>query len=244
MKKAIVIPARRASTRLPDKLLLEHNGKPIIAYTVENCLKVSCVDRVIVACDDEEFKKALKDYPVEIILTPSDLQSGTDRIAYAVKNLNYDYIVNVQADEPLLDPQDIERVFKALQKDKVASLYFPIDDEEDYLNPNIVKVVLDKDDYAIYFSRSPVPFYRDIDFIGLKKLGYPLKHIGVYGYHRDTLLNFSHHLNKPSIENIEKLEQLRLLYNGYKIKMIKASKDTIGIDTKEDFERFCSIKLL
>lgn len=241
MKRAIVIPARRGSTRLPDKLLLKHNGKPVISYTVENCLKVRGIDAVIVACDDEEFINVLKGYPVEVFLTPSDLQSGTDRIAFAVKNLDFQHIVNVQADEPLLNPQDIEKVFEALENDRVASLYFPINNEEDYLNPNIVKVVLDSQSYAIYFSRSPVPFYRDIDFEGLKKLSYPLKHIGVYGYHRDTLLEFAHSLQKPQIENIEKLEQLRLIFNGYKIKMLRASKDTIGIDTEEDFERFCTL---
>lgn len=241
MKKAIVIPARRGSTRLPDKLLLKHNGKPVIAYTVENCLKVRNVDAVIVACDDEEFVRVLEGYPVEVILTPPDLQSGTDRIAYVMKYLDYQHIVNVQADEPLLDPQDIEKVFEALENHKAASLYFPISKEDDYLNPNIVKVVLDSQSYAIYFSRSPVPFYRDIDFENLKKLGYPLKHIGVYGYRRDILLEFAHGLQKPDIENIEKLEQLRLIFNGYKIQMIQASRDTVGIDTEEDFQRFCSL---
>ncbi|MEJ5173666.1 MAG: NTP transferase domain-containing protein, partial [Hydrogenothermaceae bacterium] len=99
MKTAIVIPARRGSTRLKDKLLLKVKDKPIIAYTVENCLKVKGIDRVIVACDDEEFKKVLKDYPVDIILTPTELQSGSDRVAFAVKNLDFDFVVNVQADE-------------------------------------------------------------------------------------------------------------------------------------------------
>lgn len=241
MKKAIVIPARRGSTRLPDKLLLKHNQKPIIAYTVENCLRVKGIDDVIVACDDEEFVKVLNSYPVKVIITPTELQSGTDRIAYAVKDLDYQHVVNVQADEPLLDPEDIEKVFKALESDDVASLYFPINDENDYLNPNVVKVVLDGQGYAIYFSRSPVPFYRDVDFEDLKKTGYPLKHIGVYGYHKDLLLDFAYNLKKPDVEYIEKLEQLRLVYNGYKIKMIRASKDTIGIDTTEDFQKFCNL---
>lgn len=242
MRKAIVIPARKGSTRLPGKLLLKHNEKPVIAYTVENCLKVKEVDRVIVACDDEEFVEVLKGYPVDVILTPSDIQSGTDRIAYVMRYLDYDYVVNVQADEPLLDPQDIEKVFSTLlQENKVVSLYFPIDKEDDYLNPNVVKVVLDKDNYAVYFSRSPIPFYRDIDFENLKYLAYPKKHIGVYGYHKDVLIEFSYNLKRPDIEYIEKLEQLRLLYNGYKIKMVMASRDTIGIDTESDFQRFCSL---
>lgn len=240
-KRVIVIPARKGSTRLPNKLLLEHKGKPVIVYTVENCLKVKNIDKVMVACDDESFIDVLKGYPVEVVLTPSELQSGTDRIAYATKDLDYHHVVNVQADEPLLEPKDIENLFQALENDQVVSLYFPIDAEDDYLNPNVVKVVLDSNDYAVYFSRSPIPFYRDIAFKDLKRFGYPLKHIGVYGYHKDVLVEFAYGLERPSVENIEKLEQLRLIYKGYKIKMVKASKDTVGIDTKEDFKKFCSL---
>ncbi|MCX7760597.1 MAG: 3-deoxy-manno-octulosonate cytidylyltransferase [Hydrogenothermaceae bacterium] len=241
MKTAIVIPARRGSTRLKDKLLLKVKDKPIIAYTVENCLKVKGIDRVIVACDDEEFKKVLKDYPVDIILTPTELQSGSDRVAFAVKNLDFDFVVNVQADEPLLNPEDIHKVAEGLREYPVATLAYPIENEEDYLNPNVVKVVLDRESCGIYFSRSSIPFYRDIDFNTLKNLKYPLKHIGVYGYRKDVLLTFAYSMEKSPIEEIEKLEQLRLLYNGYKIKVFIASKDTVGIDTKEDFEKFCTL---
>jgi CMP-2-keto-3-deoxyoctulosonic acid synthetase len=162
MKKAIVIPARKGSTRLKDKLLLSVNGKPVIAWTVENCLKTDIP--VIVACDSQEFVEILKDYPIEIILTPSDLKSGSDRIAYAVKDKDLDYIVNVQGDEPLIEPGDIVKLFDLLKDSSVATLYYPIQKEDDYLNPNIVKVISDKDDFAIYFSRSPIPFYRDLDF--------------------------------------------------------------------------------
>ncbi|MEZ0323479.1 MAG: 3-deoxy-manno-octulosonate cytidylyltransferase [Hydrogenothermaceae bacterium] len=241
MKTAIVIPARRGSTRLKDKLLLKVKDKPVIAYTVENCLKVRNIDRVIVACDDDEFKEVLKEYPIDVILTPSDIQSGSDRIAYVIKDLDYDFIVNVQADEPLLNPVDIEKVAVALKDYPITTLAYPITEEEDYLNPNVVKVVLDRENCGIYFSRSPIPFYRDIDFNTLKNLKYPLKHIGIYGYRKDVLLNFAYSMEKSPIEEIEKLEQLRLLYNGYKIKIFIASKDTIGIDTKEDFERFCTL---
>ncbi|MCX7738180.1 MAG: 3-deoxy-manno-octulosonate cytidylyltransferase [Hydrogenothermaceae bacterium] len=240
-KSALVIPARRGSTRLPDKLLLNAGDKPVIAHTVENCLRVRNVDRVLVVCDDEIFQNVLKDYPVEVILTPTDLQSGSDRVAYGVKDLDFEFIVNVQGDEPLLDPVDIERVVEELNYSQVVSLYYPIKEEEEYLNPNLVKVVLDKDSYALYFSRSPVPFYRKLEFSRLKAFGYPLKHIGVYGYRKEILMEFSFNMRKTSIEDIEKLEQLRLLYNQYKIKMLKASRDTIGIDTKEDFDKFCTL---
>ena len=241
MKKAIFIPARRNSTRLKDKLLLEVKGKPVIAWTVENALKSGYP--VVVVCDDLEFKKVLKKYPVEVILTPSDLKSGSDRIAYALRELDFDYVVNVQADEPLLDPKDIDKVFNALMDSQVSTLSYPIQNEEDYLNPNIVKVITDKDGYALYFSRSPIPFYRDINFTDMLNILKPQKHIGVYGYQRQALLDFAYKLKPSPLEEIEKLEQLRLLYNGYKIKVIQASKDTLGIDTKEDFEKFCSLIL-
>lgn len=239
MKKAIFIPARRGSTRLKDKLLLSVKGKPVIAWTVENALKVGYP--VVVVCDDEKFKKVLSDYPVEVIITPSNLRSGSDRIAYALKDLDYDVVVNVQGDEPLLDFEDIKKVFYALKDSPVATLSYPIEKEEDYINPNIVKVITDKEGYALYFSRSPIPFYRDIDFSDMLKILKPKKHIGVYGYHKDVLLNFSFYLKPSPLEEIEKLEQLRLLYYGYKIKVIQASKNTLGIDTKEDYERFCQL---
>lgn len=239
MKKAIFIPARRGSTRLKDKLLLPVKDKPVIAWTVENALKVGYP--VVVVCDDLEFKNVLKDYPVEVILTPSDLKSGSDRVAFALKDLDYDTVVNLQGDEPTVDPQDIKKIFQALEKDKVATLSYPIEKEEDYINPNIVKVVIDKDNYALYFSRSPIPFYRDIDFSKMLNILKPQKHIGIYGYRKEVLLDFSFKLSPSAIEEVEKLEQLRFLYNGYKIKVIQASKDTLGIDTKEDYERFCQL---
>lgn len=239
MRKAIFIPARRGSTRLKDKLLLKVKNKPIIVWTVENALKSGYP--VVVVCDDEEFKKVLSDYPVEVILTPPNLKSGSDRIAYALKDLDYDVVVNLQADEPLIDPKDIKKVFDALEMSFVATLSYPIEKEEDYINPNIVKVITDKDDYALYFSRSPIPFYRDVDFTQMLKILKPKKHIGVYGYHKNVLIDFSFNLKPSALEEIEKLEQLRLLYNGYKIKVIQASKDTLGIDTEEDYQKFCQL---
>ncbi len=196
---------------------------------------------VVVVCDDEEFKKVLSDYPVEVILTPSNLKSGSDRIAYTLKNLDYDVVVNLQGDEPTIHPQDVKKIFQTLEQDQVATLSYQIENEEDYINPNVVKVITDKNGYALYFSRSPIPFYRDIDFSQMLKILKPQKHIGVYGYHKDVLLEFSFNLKPSPLEEVEKLEQLRLLYNGYKIKVIQASKDSIGIDTKEDYERFCSL---
>ncbi|NPA51317.1 MAG: 3-deoxy-manno-octulosonate cytidylyltransferase [Aquificae bacterium] len=240
----IIIPARKGSTRLKNKLLLNVKNKPVIQWTVENCLLVEGVNQVIVATDSEEIKSVLKDIPeVNVVMTPSNLKTGSDRIAYVAKDIEDEFIINVQGDEPLIPPTDIENLLQELKLADITTLAYPISSEEDFLNPNIVKVIVDKYNYALYFSRSPIPFYRDIDFSTLKKLypDLPLRHIGIYGYRKEVLLDFAYKLDNAPIEEIEKLEQLRLLYNNYKIKVIKASKETIGIDTKEDFEKFCQI---
>ncbi len=240
----IIIPARKGSTRLKNKLLLQVKGKPVIYWTAENASKVKNVEKVIVATDSQEIADIFKnEKKIEAVLTPTDLKSGSDRVAYVAKELKEEKIINVQGDEPLLDPEDIEKVVEGLDETSVTTLCYPITDEEDYLNPNVVKVVLDKDSYALYFSRSPIPFYRDIDFSQmLNSFQNPVKkHIGVYGYRREVLLDFAYSLKPSPLEEIEKLEQLRLLYNGYKIKVFQAKKDTLGIDTKEDFEKFCFI---
>ncbi|WP_457641536.1 3-deoxy-manno-octulosonate cytidylyltransferase [Persephonella sp.] len=240
----IIIPARKGSTRLKNKLLLEVKGKPIIRWTAENCIKVKNVDKVIVATDSTEILSIFKnDRNIEAVLTPEELNSGSDRVAYVAKELNEEKIINVQGDEPLLDPEDIEKVVDALDVADVTTLAFPLSDEKDYINPNIVKVVTNKNSYALYFSRSPIPFYRDIDFSEMvrKYKNAILKHIGIYGYKKDVLMDFAYKLPPSPLEDIEKLEQLRLLYNGYRIKVLTAKKDTLGIDTKEDFELFCKL---
>ncbi|WP_457628046.1 3-deoxy-manno-octulosonate cytidylyltransferase [Persephonella sp.] len=239
----IIIPARKGSTRLKNKLLLQVKGKPVIRWTAENCLRVKNADRVIVATDSEEIASIFDGSPVEAVLTPSDLKSGSDRVAYVARDIDADRIINVQGDEPLLDPSDIQKVIEGLSEADVTTLSYPITDEEDYINPNVVKVVTDKNGYALYFSRSPIPFYRDIDFTqminGFKN---PVKkHIGVYGYRKEVLMDFAYRLEPSDYEQIEKLEQLRLLENGYRIKVLPAEKDSLGIDTEEDFKRFCSI---
>ncbi len=159
------------------------------------------------------------------------------------KDIDQEKIINVQGDEPLLLPEDIQKVIDGLDDAQITTLSFPINNEEEYINPNVVKVVTDREGYALYFSRSPIPFYRDIDFSQmLRNFENPvMKHIGVYGYRKDALMDFAYRL-KPSVyEQIERLEQLRLLENGYRIKVFTAQKDTLGIDTEEDFEKFCRI---
>lgn len=232
----IVIPAREGSTRLKNKMLLDINGKPLIRWTVENCLKLKNV-KVAVATDSHKIKKVLEDLPIQIYITPSDLKSGTDRIAYISKNLNEEKIINVQGDEPLLDINDIKKVIDALDYSDVSSLYYPIEKEEDFLNPNIVKVVMDKESYALYFSRSPIPFGRDISFTELKEKKLVNKHIGIYGYRKKALIDFAYNFKHSPLEEVEKLEQLRFLHYGIKIKMEKASKECVGVDTEEDYKK-------
>jgi len=241
----IIIPARRDSTRLKNKLLLQVKGKPIIQWTAENCLNVKNADRIIVATDSEEIASVFEKSPIETVITPSDLKSGSDRVAYVAKDINADRIINVQGDEPLLAPADIQKVIDGLYEADVTTLSYPLTDENDYINPNVVKVITDTQGYALYFSRSPIPFHRDIDFSQMiKKFKAPVKkHIGVYGYRKKVLMDFAYNLKPSDYEQIEKLEQLRLLENGYWIKVISADKDSLGIDTKKDFEKFCSIVL-
>jgi len=233
----IVIPAREGSTRLKEKLLIKVGGKAVIQWTVENCLKVPDVEKVVVATDSERIANLLKDYPVEVFMTPSDLNSGSDRVAYVSKNLNTDKVINVQGDEPLLDPMDIHKVIKGLDNAPVSTLSYPISSEEEYKNPNVVKVVVNSEGYALYFSRSPIPYIRDTNFTDIPQ-GVVKKHIGVYGYRKDTLMDFAYKLKPSVLEQVEKLEQLRLLENGYRIKVLQADRDTLGIDTQEDLERF------
>jgi len=233
----IVVPARENSSRLKRKLLIEVEGKPIIRWTIENCLKVKGVDRVIVATDSERIRDVLEGLDIDVILTPKDIQTGSDRIAYVSKEIDDDKIINIQGDEPILFPDDIEKVIDALDVSDVSTLAHRIESEEEYLNPNNVKVVLDKDNYALYFSRSPIPYLRDTDFNNIDSPNI-YKHIGVYGYKRDVLLEFAYKLKQPFIETAEKLEQLRLLYYGYRIKVIITENKTLGIDTIEDLESF------
>jgi 3-deoxy-manno-octulosonate cytidylyltransferase (CMP-KDO synthetase) len=233
----IVIPAREKSTRLPQKLLIEVEGKPIIRWTIENCLRIKNVDRIIVATDSKKIKEVLKDLDVEVILTPDNIKTGSDRIAYVCKNLNVDKIVNIQGDEPIFNPNDIEKLINELEYNEVVTLAHPINSEKDYLDPNNVKVVLDRNNYALYFSRSPIPYLRDEKFDNLQNKNI-YKHIGIYGYKKDILMDFAYNLKPPFIEVAEKLEQLRLLYNGYKIKVIITENETLGIDTKNDLEKF------
>ncbi len=249
-----IIPARLASTRLEGKLLLPLNGKPLILHTLEQAKRARNVERVIVATDDEKILSVVKESGGDAVLTSRDHQSGSDRIAEVCADLpENSIIVNVQGDEPLISPNTIDAAVEALLRDEKADISTTCEKIENYrdvLNPNIVKVVTDKNDYAIYFSRSPIPFLRDAvnkhgsiesalqnepNLISLYR-----KHTGLYVYRREFLLKFTK-LPPTNLEKTEMLEQLRALENGAKIKTVETAESSIGIDTQEDFERVKAI---
>lgn len=223
MRRVIVIPARLGSTRLKEKPLRKILGKPLIRWVVEGLVKTG--EKVILATDSEKVKEVVEDL-CEVYLTPSELPSGSDRVLYVVKNLDANLIINYQGDEPFVYEEDIKRMFEELEKgEELVTLARK--DTEAYERPEDVKVVLDKEGYALYFSRSPIPYFRNKDNL------YPLKHVGIYGFRRETLLKFGE-LPPSRLEQIEGLEQLRLLENGIRIKVLITKNYYHGVDTEED----------
>ena len=245
-----VIPARLFSTRLPNKLLLPINGKPLILHTLAQAKKIEKIERVIVATDSEEILRVVEASGNEAVLTDKDHQSGSDRIAEIAENLpENSIIVNVQGDEPLIPPSTIEKALEALLFDEsidIATTCEPISDFEDVLSSDVVKVVTDENDFALYFSRSPIPFPREAAKTygnlenALKNepnlLALYRKHTGLYVYRREFLLKYTK-AKQTKLEKTELLEQLRALENGAKIKVVEVSESSIGVDTREDFER-------
>jgi 3-deoxy-manno-octulosonate cytidylyltransferase (CMP-KDO synthetase) len=247
----IIIPARYSSIRLPGKLLLPIAGKPLILHTLGQAKKAEHVSRVIVATDDERIFNAVVESGNHAVMTSSEHRSGSDRIAeVAAGLLEGSIIVNVQGDEPLISPRTIEKAIEALLNDETADIATtcePIDDLGDLLNGNVVKVVASDLGYALYFSRSPMPFPREAS---LRYDGDPnqaivnepeimtifRKHTGLYVYRREFLMKFTK-LPPSKLEQIEMLEQLRALENGARIKVVEVSESSIGVDTPEDFER-------
>ena len=226
-KRVIVIPARLGSTRLKEKPLVLIKGKPLIRWVAEGCVRTG--GRVVVATDSERIAQAVGDLPLEVILTPSDLRSGTDRVAYVVRDMDVDLVINYQGDEPFVYKEDIERLFGALSEASVATL--AVRDKEAYRDSASVKVVIDRESYALYFSRSPIPFFRNSSE-GL----YPLKHVGIYAFRKETLMEFVN-LPRSELEEVEGLEQLRLLENGYRIKVLLTENYYHGVDTQEDIRK-------
>lgn len=237
MKAAIVIPARYDSSRLPGKPLVDICGRPLIVRVLEGARAVRGIERVIVATDDERILTAVTEYDGEAVMTSTDHGTGTERIAEAVLGIDADIVINLQGDEPLVRPEMVEILVRAMRDEpglQMATLSHPVVTVEDVKNPNIVKVVTDLEGYALYFSRLPVPFIRS------GAAGTPgftvQKHIGIYAYRRDWLLRFAS-LDPTPLEMCEKLEQLRAMENGIRIRVLASPADTIGVDTEEDLVR-------
>lgn len=231
-KVAVIIPARYASTRLPAKPLHVIAGKPLIQHVWERCVKAKGVDTVVVATDDMRIAEVAFGFGAEVAMTSPKHRSGTDRVAEVAKKLKgYTHVVNVQGDEPLIDPTIVTKLAKAMAKDRKISMITSasvFQSDDDVKNPNMVKVVVDRNGDALYFSRSPIPFLRND---GEKPVFY--RHQGIYGYTTKFLLDFVKW--KPSkLELAESLEQLRALENGAKIRVIPVKHAAVGVDTPED----------
>lgn len=247
---AAIIPARYASTRLPGKLLLPVAGRPLILHTLEQARKARNIDRVIVATDDERIRDAVLDSGGEAVMTSADHHSGSDRIAEVAVTLPAgSIIVNVQGDEPVIPPSTIEAAVDAIINDPAADIVTTceqIDDIGDVLNPDVVKVITNADGYAIYFSRSAIPFPREAAMLhgGLKNalenepglISSFRRHTGLYAYRREFLLEFTKQ-PQGSLERVEMLEQLRALESGARIKVVETLENSIGVDTQADLEK-------
>lgn len=240
MKTAIIIPARYASTRLPGKPLLRATGKYLVQHVYERALAARCAGRVIIATDDRRVAAAVRTFGGEFVLTSRQHRSGTDRVAEVAAGLDSDVIVNLQGDEPLVDPAAIDRLPELLQTDRdavVATLATPLRSADDWHDPNCVKVVRDDQGRALYFSRSPIPFVRD----GVPDLAQIppsfFQHVGLYAYRREFLLRLAA-MPTHALEELEKLEQLRVLATGGAIQVGVIPSAARGVDTFEDYERF------
>lgn len=233
----IVIPARYASTRLPGKPLLEIAGRTLVEHVHRRASLVEGVERVLVATDDERVVRAVEEFGGTAVLTSQSHASGTDRLAEVAEGLDCDIVVNLQGDEPIIEPAMIRDAIAAVASDPdvpMSTVRRRIDDETEFLNPHVVKVVVDRDGYALYFSRSPIPHDRDGG--GRLPAGAACKHIGLYVYRRECLLRLAR-LEPTPLERLERLEQLRALEHGIRIMTVETRFDSIGVDTPEDLAR-------
>jgi 3-deoxy-manno-octulosonate cytidylyltransferase (CMP-KDO synthetase) len=235
-KIVVVIPARYGSTRLPGKPLVSLAGQTMIQRVYERAKAAQTVDRVIVATDDERIVRAVETFGGEARMTRPEHRTGTERVAEVAAHVEGEVFVNVQGDEPLLDPVAVETAVQALLEEPraaVATVATPIRTPNDIMDPNAVKVVLDFDGNALYFSRAPIPWVRDT---ASKMEVRHLKHLGLYVFQRDALLEYPT-LPQGELERIEQLEQLRWMENGWKIRVAEVEHDAVGVDVPADVAR-------
>ena len=231
-----VIPARYSSTRFAAKVLADILGKPMLQHVWERAKQSRMLDDLIIACDNEIILKTAIEFGAKAVMTSKEHTCGTDRISEVVNPLDVKIVINIQGDEPLIHPMMIDSVARTLLEDKsvgMATIMKKIEDPLQIADPHVVKVVVDKDNFALYFSRAPIPYLApnaEIDQVTY------YKHIGLYGYTKDFLFTYKN-LPVANLEKTEKLEQLRVLVGGFKIKVIQTTFDTIGVDTLEDLEK-------
>lgn len=232
MKIGVVIPARYNSTRFPGKPLADICGKPMIQHVYERAGLADRVTQVLVATDDERVYETVSSFGGSVVMTSADISSGTDRVRCAVERRDWDIVINVQGDEPLIIPGLIDTVASVFEVGEavIATVASENSSWDDFQDSNVVKVVRDLSGNALYFSRSPIPFMEKASFRGF------LRHVGIYGFRRDTLLEMGA-LRPSQIEKMESLEQLRWMDYGYDIKVLKVEYQPIGVDTPRDLDR-------
>ena len=238
MKIVVCIPARYASTRFPGKVLAKETGKYLVQHTCEQACKARLPERVIIAADDEKIVVAAAEFGAECVLTSPAHQSGTDRIAEAVADLDVDIVINVQGDEPEIDPDHIDYLAELLLQNPdypMATLATALHEARHVADPNVVKAIVDARGKAIYFSRCPIPYDRENAGIGAPEQY--LRHLGIYAYRKDFLATITT-LGQTPLEKLEKLEQLRALENGYPILVGRIDHPCEGIDTPEQYAAF------
>ena len=238
MNPVAIIPARYASTRLPGKPLLDLGGKPLIQHVVERAREAGIFTRILVATDSAAIYEAVVGFGGEAVMTSAQHRSGTERIAEVSRKIEALCIMNIQGDEPFVHPQMLVDLWEGFRTEKTAvmgTLRHPLTRYEDVLNPNVVKVVTDEDGYALYFSRSPIPHATAASWRERADAQPPVwyKHIGVYAYRRDFLLQVPL-LPRSALEEVESLEQLRVLAQGFRIRVYTSPWETLGIDTEAD----------
>jgi 3-deoxy-manno-octulosonate cytidylyltransferase (CMP-KDO synthetase) len=239
MKTAIVIPARLQSTRLERKLLQDIHGKPLIQWVYERAQKVNKVSRVLIAVDDQELYDTCQQFGAEVVMTDASHTSGTDRIGQVAKELiDIDFVVNLQGDEPLIDPSEIERFITFLINSEapIVTMAESLSNEQALFDYNVVKLTKDNNNRALYFSRNAIPAFRDKPYKDWIKLHPYFRHVGLYGFRKSILLDLVK-LSTSSLEKAESLEQLRWLENGYSIGVMETSHYSVGVDTQEDLDR-------
>lgn len=245
----VIIPARYASSRFPGKPLVPLAGRPMIQHVYERACQARLVDAVLVATDDQRIAAAVEVFGGRAVMTSATHPSGTDRIAEVAARQAYDIVVNVQGDEPCIAPQAIDAIIQPFRDEPdtdITTLAHPLRDVADLLTPHVVKVVVDRLGYALYFSRAPIPYDRQAWSRApqvLAAAGTPLalppgcyRHLGLYAYRREVLLHLAT-LPQTTLEQVEQLEQLRALEHGYRLRVVQTTYESVGVDTPEDVQR-------